>query len=246
MHLALIGPGRLGRTLAQLWTACGHEVTLVGRSLQVPASADLRVLTVPDRAIEEVSNLLPEGTPVIHTSGATSLDPLKKHEVHGSFHPLMTFPGPELSIPELAGVPVALDGSPQVLPVLHGLAKDLTMRPIEVPGDRRLYHAAAVLSGNFATILLALGSDVLTKAGVPAEVAPSVLLPLALQSLQNAGEDPWSNLTGPLARGDEDVMNAHKHALSENGLEEIANLYDLMIRIVRRNDKVIRHSNSGS
>ena len=82
----------------------------------------------------------------------------------------MTFPGPEIEVPELKGVAAAVDGDAEAREAAREIAGLLGMRAFEVPGDRRLYHAAAVIAGNYATVLLAEAASVLSAAGVP-EVA---------------------------------------------------------------------------
>ncbi len=215
-QVQVVGPGRLGRSLALALAARGVDVRVVGRGSAISA-APLTLLTVPDRAIAEVAALAPPGGVLLHTSGATDIDALRPHRPAGSFHPLMSFPPPELSPPELQDVPVALAGDPEARAAGLWLAELLEMRPFEVPGDRRLYHASAVMAGNFATALLAEAAAVLALAGVPEDEAPALLAPLALASVRNAAAlGPSGALTGPVARGDEAVIQAHLEALERD------------------------------
>lgn len=227
MHVVFVGPGRLARTLAPVLRAAGHAVDLIGRNTPLPTGGDLRWITVPDRAIAEVSAALPVGGPVAHASGATDLDALAPHPRRGSLHPLMTFPGPEHGPTTLRDVPAAIDGTDDaVLELLGDLARDLGLRAVRVPGDRRLYHAAAVMAGNLATVLLAEAGDVLAAAGVPAAQARAMLAPLAHASLDHAIADPDAALTGPVARHDLPVLDGHRAALRDAGLGGPAALYD--------------------
>jgi predicted short-subunit dehydrogenase-like oxidoreductase (DUF2520 family) len=229
MRVAIIGPGRLGRSLRVLLERAGVEVVLCGRGDPVPEAVDARLLTVPDAALAEVAASLPPGAPLLHCSGAAEVAVLRPHHPAGSLHPLMTFPGPEVALPELDGVPAALAGDPEAVRIGAAIAGALGMAPLHVPGDRRLYHAAAVIAGNFATVLLADAARVLVAAGVPAERAPGVLAPLALRSLRNAAADPARALTGPVARGDRTTLDAHRAALAEAGLDEVLAVYELMV-----------------
>lgn len=228
MRVAILGPGSLGRSLEVLLERAGVSVTMLTRGDAFPVDVDAILLTVPDAAIQDASRALPTGIPVLHTSGATEVAVLRPHAPAGSFHPLMTFPGPEIALPDLTDVPVAIAGDPSCLEIGEALAKALGMRPIHVPGDRRLYHAAAVMAGNFATVLLAEASKLLVAAGVPAEIAPGILAPLALRSLENAATDPASSLTGPVARGDRAVIDAHRAALAQAGLTDELKLYEAL------------------
>jgi predicted short-subunit dehydrogenase-like oxidoreductase (DUF2520 family) len=236
VQVCLIGPGRLGRSLAPLLRAAGHDVALRGRG-ELPGPCDVVWLTVPDRALAEVAAwLAPQvgATPVLHASGALDLTPLAALPEHGSLHPLMTFPGPEVGLPDLQGVPAALDGTPAAHAVAAALASSLGLRPLTVRGDRRLYHAAAVLAGNLSTVLLTEAARVLVAAGVPPDEAAADLLPLALASLRNAARRPDAALTGPIARGDLPVLSAHRAALTAAGLTDLVPWYDESVAVTSR------------
>lgn len=236
MDIVILGPGRLGRSLAHLLRGTDWSVTLVGRNQPVPDGLPV-LLTVPDTAIAAVARSLPGGRPILHCSGAADVSVLRPHAPAGSFHPLMTFPGPEVALPDLDGVPAALAGDRECIELGRALATTLGMDPLEVPGDRRLYHAAAVMAGNFATVLLAEAATVLEQAGVPRDRAAAALAPLALASLRNASTDPAAALTGPAARGDHATIQTHLTALADHDLDDSARVYEVLnaaaLRIVR-------------
>lgn len=226
-RVALLGMGRLGRSLAQLLPACGYEVRPWRRGAPLP-EAEIAWLTVSDGSVAELARALPPGPIVLHASGALDLDVLAPHERRGSLHPLQSFPGPERAIPPLAGVPAAIAGHPEAAQAAEQLALDLGMRPFRVPGDRRLYHAAAVLAGNFATTLLDAAAGALSAAGVDPGLAPALLAPLALASIRQSAEvGPAEALTGPFARGDGPVVEAHLDALEE-AAPDLAALYRVL------------------
>ena len=137
----------------------------------------------------------------------------------------MTFPGPEVAVPTLRGVPAAIDGDDRARACAARIAGDLGMTSIRIHGDRRLYHAAAVLAGNFATVLLADAARVLSAAGIEGETPARALAPLAIASLRNAAADPVAALTGPAARGDRATVEAHTAALHAAGMFEVERLY---------------------
>jgi predicted short-subunit dehydrogenase-like oxidoreductase (DUF2520 family) len=232
MNVGILGMGRLGRTLSLMLDRVGHRVDLRGRG-QVP-EGDIVLLTVPDAALSDAARAIPLGRIVLHCSGAADVEPLRPHRPAGSFHPLMTFPGPETAIPDLHGVPAAVAGDPEAVEAAEIIASTLGMRAFRVPGDRRLYHAAAVMAGNFATVLLAEAAKVLVAAGVPARDAPGLLAPLALTSLHNAAAlGPATALTGPVARRDETTIQRHRDALSEHRLDPTLSVYDTLTERAR-------------
>lgn len=217
LPLAIIGPGRLGRSVSEILSNGGHKFQLFGRHERIP-QARLTWLTVPDRDIPAAAASVPAGGIILHASGALDHSVLRPHPCVGSLHPLMTFPGPELGMPQTQ-VPAAVAGDTEAVEAALGLSKLLGFTAVRVPGDRSLYHAAAVTAGNFATVLLVQASNMLRAAGVSEPEARALLGPLAITSIKNAIEHGADALTGPVARGDEEVIEAHLTALSGHSAE---------------------------
>ncbi|MFT4622814.1 MAG: putative short-subunit dehydrogenase-like oxidoreductase (DUF2520 family) [Myxococcota bacterium] len=228
MDVAIVGPGRLGRSLALLLAAEGIAVTLCGRGEAPPAGIDVVLLTVPDSAISDVASAIRPGPVVLHCSGASPIDVLDPHVRRGSLHPLMSFPGPEHGVPPLAGVGAAVAGHPDAVSVARRLCSVLGMTPISITGDRRLYHAAAVIAGNFTTVLMAEATRLLIAAGADPQTAAATLAPLAHASVDGAVPDPAAGLTGPVTRGDRTTIRGHQVALDEAGLGDLRRLYDAL------------------
>ncbi|MBN2801230.1 MAG: DUF2520 domain-containing protein [Deltaproteobacteria bacterium] len=227
MRVAIHGPGRLGRSLAEALRRAGAEVSLTGRG-EVPAPAAVTLLTVPDRALAAVSAAIRVEGVLLHCSGALSHEVLRPHNPAGSLHPLMTYPGPEVAPPLFEGVPAAISGDVEARGAAARLADLLGMSPFRAPADRALYHAAAVVAGNLGAALLLEGGDILRAAGI--EDGERLLLPLALASLRNAAHTPSAALTGPAARGDLEVLGAHLRALDEQGLNSARQVYETLSR----------------
>jgi predicted short-subunit dehydrogenase-like oxidoreductase (DUF2520 family) len=203
-------------------------VRLCGRAEPIPPAA-ITWLTVPDAAIGAAAARVPPGGVLLHASGATGLDVLRPRAPVGSLHPLMTFPGPEIATPVMADLPAAIAGDPPAIRAAKHLADAMGWRTFTVSGDRTLYHAAAVIAGNYATTLLAVAAEVLTAAGVDAREAPGLLAPLALTSLKNAATAPPAQaLTGPAARGDTAVIARHLAALAAIP-GSAASVYEVML-----------------
>lgn len=207
-------------------------MTLVGRGRAVP-EADAWILTVPDTRIADVASQLPPGPILLHCSGSLPVEVLRPHRPAGSLHPLMTFPGPELGLPELQGAFAALAGDPEARALARRLAVELGLEPIEVPGDRRLYHASAVIAGNLTTVLVGEAARVLAAAGVPEARALEMLAPLAEISARNAAHGVAQALTGPIPRGDDAILEGHRRALIEHGFQDLCAVYDTLVRQAR-------------
>lgn len=229
--LVIVGAGRLGRSAQHILTASGHTVALIGRGDAIPP-ARLTWLTVPDRAVAQVASSVPHGGVVLHASGALETDVLQPHASVGSLHPLMSFPGPERGLPS-GTVPAAIAGDERARTAARELALKLGFSPFTVDGDRRLYHAAAVLAGNFSTTLLVQASRALAACGVNEAEARRLLAPLASESLKNAITLGSDALTGPVARGDEDVIEGHQIAL--DGVDpQLGELYRALTAATRQ------------
>ena len=196
--VAVVGRGRVGGAIA----ARLHEQGLLS-----DASADLVLLCVPDTAIAETAQALPVGPWIAHVSGATPLAALAPHTHRFTLHPLQTFTkarGPEQLDDAWAAVTAEHD---EGLAAARWLADRLGLRPFDLADDRRvLYHAGAVMAGNYLVTLHRAASRAFTAAGAP----PQALLPLIQRTIDNGFA-----LTGPLARGDRTTVEAHVTALSE-------------------------------
>jgi predicted short-subunit dehydrogenase-like oxidoreductase (DUF2520 family) len=231
LKLLIVGRGRLGRSAAHLLNQRGAPFCLVGRGQPIP-HAELIWLTVPDSEISPVSQSIPRGPVVLHASGATDLGPVQHHRSAGSLHPLMTFPGPELAMPS-GPIPAAVAGDTEAIAAASALAELLGFTPFEVHGSRAHYHAAAVLAGNFATVLLSEASRALAQAGVPLQDAARLLAPIAHASIDNAATiGPAAALTGPVARADESTIAEHRSALAE-GPPGVLQTYDALLVAAR-------------
>ncbi len=209
MRVALLGPGRLGRSLALLLPSAGQPVTLWSRGEPLP-DADVYWLTVRDGALADVAALLPRDRVVLHASGALGPEVLA-HPLGGVLHPLMTFPGPELGLPSLAGVGARVDGPEPARIAARSIARTLGMVPVEGVEAVAWHAAASMVSGHLAALFLD-AAEVLERAGATGN-ARDLLLPLARESLERAASIGASAITGPAARGDEATIALHRAAL---------------------------------
>jgi predicted short-subunit dehydrogenase-like oxidoreductase (DUF2520 family) len=200
----VIGTGRAGGAIRARLVERGLDVT-AGR--QPGPDAELIVLCVPDSAIADVASNLVVGPWIAHVSGATRLAALDPHELRFSVHPLQTLTrdrGPE----QLDGAWGAVSAeSPEAMARARWLADTLGLQPFEVPdADRTLYHAAAVIGGNFLVTLHDVAARLLAEVGAP----EAAIVPLMTRTIENGFD-----LTGPIARGDWTTVDAHLAALEQ-------------------------------
>jgi predicted short-subunit dehydrogenase-like oxidoreductase (DUF2520 family) len=226
-RLALIGRGRLGHALARALRTGGYPVGgPLGRGAD-GAGAEAVVLCVPDADIATAAAGITPGRLVGHCSGAAGLEVLAPHEAF-SFHPLMTITARGA---EFAGAGAAVAGStPQALAVAVGLADALGMEAVEIDDrDRAAYHAAASMASNFLVTLEALAEQLAATAGLERRL----LVPLVRATVENWAElGPADALTGPLARGDEDTVAAHRAAISRYQ-PELLDVFDALAAATR-------------
>ncbi|HCF59429.1 MAG TPA: DUF2520 domain-containing protein [Myxococcales bacterium] len=227
-EICIIGRGRLGGALALALRRAGFQTRAFGRpkndreaarAAAALAQAGVVLLCVPDGAIAETARSHAErfhaGQVVAHCSGALDLSPLAPaRAAHlGSLHPLCAVPSPRAS---LTGASAAVCGDTKASRALRRLARAAGMKPFDLPvEDRALYHAAAVLASNGLVGLAAQAADLLCRCGLEEHSALEALLPLMRSALcgLEANRLPGA-LTGPIARGDSEVVRAHLDALS--------------------------------
>lgn len=224
--IAIIGPGRMGQGLALALGAAGVEATLLGRTRRAEDTrrAALLLIATPDDAIAGVAAELAAdgavGQPqiVLHLSGL--LDRLALHALAstgaalGSFHPLQSVADPATAAERLRGSFAALEGDPRALEAGERLAATLGMRPVRLAaGTKAAYHAGAVIASNYAVVLADVAARLARQAGVPADTAGELYLPLMRGTLANLALGPAAALTGPVRRGDEATVRAHLAAL---------------------------------
>jgi predicted short-subunit dehydrogenase-like oxidoreductase (DUF2520 family) len=226
--IAVVGQGRLGSVLATALAETGLPVSGPhGRGYPAGAGgqpASIVLLCVPDAAISLAAAAIAPGPLVAHCSGATGLDAIAPHRGF-SLHPVMTFT-PETTSAVFDGIGAAVAGTdPGALGVARRLAVRLGMRPFVVADkDRTAYHAATAMAANFLVTLESAAGRLMQSAGVDARE----LLPLAMAALQNWGRHGAAALTGPVARGDQVTVDAHRAAVTERAADLLP-LFDAMV-----------------
>ena len=193
----VIGRGRVGAPVAARLRERGAELR--------DDAADLVLLCVPDRAIAGVARSIAPGPWVAHVSGATPLSALAPHRRRFSVHPLQTFArgrGPE----QLDGAWAAVTAeTTEARELGFRFAGMLGVRPFELADEARpLYHAGAAIASNYLVTLHRAASRLFRSAGAP----PEALEPLMRRTIENGFE-----LTGPIARGDWETVDAHLAAI---------------------------------
>lgn len=233
-RVAIIGTGRVGQSLARALGASGTEVRVVPRTAdaatrrEAVAAAPLLVFAVADDAIPAAAEAFAgsgaafAGRVALHCSGLrdrSALAPLGAlGAACGSWHPLQTFSDGEGGLERFRGAPAIVEGDPAAVAAARALAERLGMAPVVelAAAGKAAYHAAAVLASGGVVALMAVAERLARGAGVPADAARTLYLPLLERTVANiVAAGPAAALTGPVARGDEGTIAAHRAALGE-------------------------------
>lgn len=198
LTFSVVGPGRVGTSLASWAAAAGASATLVAGRRPEPAAAlaerlgaravavedldssgsDLLVVAVSDGALREVAEALarrPQAPVALHTSGSRGASVLAPVAAGGSsvgsFHPLRAFPRPLPGLDAAAGTFFALDGAPEALELGRRLAAAFGGVAEVVPEeDREIYHlAASTAAGGMATLIVS-ALTLARESGLPEQV----------------------------------------------------------------------------
>ena len=194
----VVGAGRVGSALSARLAERG--VALGGDD------PDLVLLCVPDRAIAQVAASIAPGPWVAHVSGATPLGALDPHRRRFGLHPLQTFTRAR-GAEQLDGAYAAVTAeSDEAREAAFELARLLGLSAFVLDDTRRvLYHAGAAVASNYLVTLRRAAGRLLEQAEAP----PEALDPLMRRTIENGFE-----LTGPIARGDWETVDAHEQAIA--------------------------------
>jgi predicted short-subunit dehydrogenase-like oxidoreductase (DUF2520 family) len=185
--------------------------------------ADLVWFCVPDREIAAVSRQFAsfvdwKKKTAFHSSGALASDELKALRRRGaaaaSVHPLMTFVSG--SMPSLRGVPFAVEGDQMAVRAARQIVRDLGAEAFTIREEHKAaYHAWGAFTSPFLVATLATGEQLARAAGLSAMQARKKMLPIVRQTILNyEALGPSGAFSGPIVRGDADIVRKHLRVLS--------------------------------
>lgn len=231
----------MGQGLALALGHAGADVALLARgprSVAEPLSlhqgpwaaatrtAHLVLIATPDAAIVDAASSLasqdaigPEQV-VLHLSGLldrTALSSLAPTGAGlGSIHPLQTIADPLTAPSRLRGSFAGVEGDERAVREAESLATSLGMIPVRLTSEGKpSYHAGAVFVSNFVVALAGVAERLARGAGVPADEAIRLYLPLLRGAVANLDAGPAAALTGPILRGDTGTIAAHLAVLND-------------------------------
>jgi predicted short-subunit dehydrogenase-like oxidoreductase (DUF2520 family) len=195
-----------------------------GLNLDGVFASDVIFLTTADDVLAPVAHALARnagarcrGKVVLHTAATLDravLAPFARFGAAvGSLHPMQAFGGSVM--PNLENVIFAVEGDPKAVRVAESIAKSLGGIPVAIASrDKAIYHAAAVMAAGSMYATIEAGLQMLMRAGFTRERAGQTLFPLIRQILDNIERiGPRAAWTGPLSRGDYEIVARHARAL---------------------------------
>jgi len=253
MKFGIIGAGIVGTALAVRLVEVGHECIGVHTRSRLsyerfrsylsidhlPLEAlvpevEVMFITTQDGMIRKVAEnlstnvLVKPGQVWVHCSGSLPSGVLRVKEGLPiqclSLHPLQAFASVEKALTILSGTHFGIEGDNEELG--EEIVKDLGGIPHHILAEKKtLYHAGAVVASNYLVVLAALAVELFAEAGIQGEEALASLLPLMRGTLYNLEQVGLPQaLTGPVARGDVQVVQGHLDHLPPKLVELYQNL----------------------
>ena len=231
MNVFLIGSGNVGTALSNFLKANGIDHEILEK---VPENKrGILFLAVSDSAVRELLEETLQKDPglfVVHFSAATKFE----HERVFLLHPYSSINKKT----ELNQILFTLWGEKD--PVFEEMLKKTGLDFVYcgVSPDP-LYHASAVMSGNFTQFFVLQALALLKTSGFSKEDSEKLVRQLVDSSLENVFRDGAAGLTGPAVRGESEVLSNEINALSEkdNKLAELFKAVNEAISRVSKRDK---------
>ena len=221
-------------------------VRSTGEIPPILSEAEAVIISVRDDRIPEVAarlvseGRLRRGQILLHTSGANPARAILATAVPhvravGTLHPLVSFSDARVAVEALGEVAFGIEGDEPARALATRIVRALGARAVILEAENlALYHAGAVIASNYVVAMADAAQSLLIKAGVPADQALPLLIPLLASVVQNLAEVGLPGaLTGPVERGDVTVVERHLGTLAARA-PELVELYRLVGRDVLR------------
>ncbi len=207
--------------------------------------AGFLILAVPDDEIKNAASdavragVIGDGSIVVHLSGALGSDVLEDARTDGAkvmaFHPAQTFTLESDPYTVFKNICFDMEGDDEACVLGECAARDLGARSIRLDPDARvLSHLAMTVASNHTVSLIRMAEEIMEFAGISPDAAKKMLIPLFTNTARNISTiGTEKSLTGPISRGDIEIIKKHFSAL--NGMnEEYKILYSGLARIALR------------
>ena len=230
MKIVILGAGNVGTNLAHGLAQKGINAQLVHArewlndqmvNGQMVNGYDVYIYTVADQALQEVVNRVHAPKALhLHTSGSMPIEVFGQDKPHaGVLYFFQSF-SKEVLIDDWSTIPCFIEGrNIDDIAAIYSLAQCLTGRIYEAnQHDRERLHIAGIFANNYTNLMYRLAAEVLRGTQIPFEA----LLPLIDQTAEKVHRlAPKDAQTGPVQRGDEQVIRHHVEILSATPYAEL-------------------------
>lgn len=189
--------------------------------------ADVIFITTPDDQIAVIAHLLANlntinpGTMVVHCSGVYGSEVLTSLQKQGcliaSIHPLRAFRADYLPPNAFTDCDCVVEGDELAVQLLTTQFSAMGAHVLRIIATKKaLYHAAAVMASNYMVTLASCATTLFHDSGLSQSQAHTITQHLMQNSLSNLAATTHATqaLTGPIARGDINTINAHLNAIN--------------------------------
>jgi len=194
---------------------CNVPVT---SSISEIAAAEVYILAFNDNALYNLIDFEKLNGLVVHTSGATSINVLKKFSNHGVFYPLQSF-NKNIAV-DFSNIPLAIEANSSLNEkLLTYVAKAISKEVYSINSEqRKALHVAAVFANNFSTFMYTQASDICNNHNIDF----SILKPLIFETISKLETHlPNTIQTGPALRNDQKTIESHLQTLQKEQQKEI-------------------------
>lgn len=207
--------------------------------------AGFLILAVPDDEIKNAASdavragVIGDGTIVAHLSGALGSDALEDAVNDGAkvmaFHPAQTFTPESDPYTVFKNICFDMEGNDEACILGECVAGDLGASSIRLdPEARILSHLAMTVASNYTVSLISMAEEIMEFAAIPPDTAKKMLIPLFTNTARNISAiGTKKSLTGPVSRGDTEIIKKHLSALDGMN-EEYKIIYSGLARIALR------------
>ncbi len=182
---------------------------------------DLIIICVSDDNIQEISNKIPNNMSVVHTSGSTSLNVLKKNNNYGVIYPLQSLNKNQPI--RFQNIPICIEGNNKNYErILLDLCQKITNKIYFLDSKKRKHlHLSAVIASNFSNFCYLMAKKELDKYHINFDLLKPLILQTANQILNTP---PLICQTGPAKRKDKKVIKEHLTMLKDENYKKIYKL----------------------
>ncbi|MFC1528502.1 Rossmann-like and DUF2520 domain-containing protein [Candidatus Latescibacterota bacterium] len=212
---------------------------------EFPHPAGFLIIAVPDCEITgialEITNagIINKDTVAAHLSGALGSEALDCLRIANAsvmaFHPAQTFTIRSDPSSVFIGICFDMEGDDNACNLGEKIAHDLGAVSVRLtPVQRILTHLAMTFASNYTVSLMHLAEEIIAMADITPEIANKMLQPLLFNTARNISvSGSIDALTGPISRGDVQVIKQHLSAL-ESMNNEIKKVYRDLARLTAR------------